>query len=270
MGNLQCTCLEGILGAQRSDGDACLTSNELFRGAIVEFKHMYEDGILSPWKQGVVKAVSPDIVVDVICCSGRKETVTALEPFMRPAKMLVRNIRDIDEFEHLKGKAHGQQFCSTSVVSADHLVTIGKSQQLTLVMSIGLETNVVGGSTCNVRSGFQGSKNAIQECEIETYLARLKPQYMIDDYADRFKYSSAPKVSSDQLELLTWLFEDWRAQQKSKHNEVLVNLHSDMVFGILAMTDSADMNRICEAFLTLFGRQLQVISPHGRLFVVQS
>lgn len=214
-----------------------LTRDCLVIGAIVEVMHPYEDGTMSPWKQGVVQQLSPDIVVQIIHPNGIPEFHFVCEPHIRAAKMLVRKVMYEAEFEHLKRKAHGQQFCSTSLVSADHFVTFkgvrGRDVQ-TLVIGIGLETNVIGGSTRNMGSGLQAHKNAFHtEEECGKYIRTVQLEYMMDEYAKLFRYTCARNVSGNQLELLTKLFEDWRqTEQAFTHNEVLVNLHPDMVFGV--------------------------------------
>merc|ERR1712187_294695 len=125
--------------------------------------------------------------------------------YIRNAKMLVRNVNHKAEFEHLKGKAHGQLFSSTSVVSPACLVTFGGSAGATLVMSIGLETNILGGSTCNLGSGRQPFKNFIQEDAIPDYLRKMNVEYIMDDYADQFKCCQSARKCSNQLELATEL-----------------------------------------------------------------
>merc|ERR1712039_903311 len=165
-------------------------------------------------------------------------------------------------------------FSSTSVVSPDCLVTFGGSGRATLVMSIGLETNIVAGSTHNLCSGGQPFKNFIQEDAIPEYLNKMNIEYIMDDYADQFQCSRAARRSSNQLELATQLFNAWEPsgsqRQPSCHNELLTNIHQDMVFGVLSWRDSDDCTaEVCKEFAEQFGKELKVIRSEGGLFVVQ-
>lgn len=244
-------------------------------GAIVKFRHKYEDdGTMSPWKQGIVIEIKPDsVVVDVIHPNGMKELLVARKPDIRNAKLLVRSVDHQTEFYHVKGKAHGQSFSSTCVVSPDCLVTFGGNVCTTLVMSIGFETNIVGGSAHNLGSGGQPLKNFIQDHEIQAYLGDMKVQYIMEDYAQQFKCCQSARTSSNQLELMSWLFEDWSPVGKSFptcHNEVLTNLHPDMILGVLFNTSNPfQLAAVCKDFAEQFGRELRVITIQDNLFVVE-
>lgn len=248
-----------------------LTRDCLVIGAIVEVMHPYENGTMSPWKQAIVQQLRPEIVVQIAHSNGIQEFQAVHEPHIRAAKILVRNVMHEAEFEHLKGKGHGQQFCSTSVVSADHFVVRYTSGAQTLVIGIGPGTNVIGGSTHDIGSGFQAYKNCFHtEKECGTYIRTMQLEYMMDEYAELFRYRPTKHVGSNQLEVLTRLFEDWRKTNNAgSHNEVLVNLHPDMVMGVLAPTgDSEEIRRVRESFASTFRRQIPMITMHGRLFVV--
>lgn len=236
---------------------------------------MYEDiGTMSPWKQGIVIEIKPDsVVIDVIHPNGMKELLVARKPHIRNAKLLVRSVDHQTEFYHLKGKAHGQSFSSTSVVSPDCLVTFRGNVCTTLVMSIGIETNIVGGSAHNLVSGGQPLKNIIQDHEIQAYLGRMNVQYIMEDYAQQFECCQSARTSSNQLELMSWLFEDWAPVGKSLpmyHNEVLTNLHPDMILGVLSNgANRSHVAAVCKDFAEQFGRELRVISIQDNLFVVE-
>jgi hypothetical protein len=250
---------------------------EVVVGAIIEIRHTYGDGTLSPWKQGVVKEIgAADVKVDVIHCNGMNESVIACKPYIRNAKMLVRSIDHHAEFHHLKGKSYGQLFSSTSVVSPECLVTFGGrlGGRTTLVMSIGFETNIVGGSAHNLGSGMQPQKNLIQDHEIQDYLDRMRVEYVMEDYAPKkSQRCRSTHTSRDQLELMTQLLEDWAPCGKplpTHHNEVLTNLHADMILGVLSNDPTdAHVSTVCKDFAEKFGRELKVISIQGDLFVVK-
>merc|ERR1712061_276440 len=105
--------------------------------------------------------------------------------------------------------------------SPDCLVTFGGSGRTTLVMSIGLETNIVGGSTHNLCSGGQPFKNFIQEDEIPDYLRNMNFEYVMDDYAKQFKCCQSARKNSNQLELATELMQAWApvgGQRRPSHH----------------------------------------------------
>lgn len=243
-------------------------------GVLVEVRHEYEDGGLSPWKQGVVCQAGPDYVVKIIHTNGVKESVTVWRSNIRAGKLLVRNAIYAQEFEHLQLKAHGQQFCSTSVVSASRYVTFRyRNQAHTFAISIGCETNVVGGSARDVWSGWQSQKSAFQtQEECSGYINNVRLDYMMEDYADLFQYKAAGHVSAEgkQLELVTKLFNEWSCNNCLNHNEVLVNLHPDMIIGIIVEDGSAaDVQHVREAFSRAFERQLPVITRRNNFFFVE-
>lgn len=244
--------------------------------ALVEVRHKYEDGRLSHWKQGIVRQGAPDYVVDIIHGNGLKESVTVWRSNIRAAKLLVRNVSYAEEFLHLQKKSHGQQFCSTSIVSASKFGTLDVSRWCsevhTLAISIGFETNVVGGSARDVHSGWQNEKNKVQtQEECRQYISSKRLDYMMSDYAKLFEYKSANHVSDNQLDLLTKLFDEWSCSPRSGHNEVLVNLHPEMIVGIIVQGGrAADVQHVREEFARLFGKQLPVITRRDNFFLVQT
>lgn len=256
---------------------------ELKVGAIIEFRHMYpDDGVMSPWKQGIIEEIKPnEVVVDVIHNNGLQESLIARKPDLRNAKLLVRSVDHHHEFQHLKGKAHGQSFASTSVVSPDCLRVLSLAGCTTLVMSIGIETNIVGGSARDLYSGWQSKKDLVEDHEIQAYLdhmgamhgRQIPIEYMMKDYAQQFQCCRSARTSCNQLELMTWLFDAWAPVGKPLpmyHNEVLTNIHPDMILGVLSNgSDRVHIAKVRKDFADQFGRDLKVVSVQDGLFVIE-
>lgn len=105
----------------------------------------------------------------------------------------------------------------------------------------------------------------------------------MEDYVDLFKYRSSRYVSAEgqQFELPTKLFDECSRTNRTRrnalgdvcmsHNEVLVNLHPDMVVGIIVPEGTAtDVKHVLKAFPLAFGRPLPVITRLNNFFYVRA
>merc|ERR1712241_1188757 len=101
----------------------------------------------------------------------------------------------------------------------------------------------------------------------------------MEDYAQRYECGRSVRTSSNQLELMSWLFDDWAPMDRpfpQYHNEVLTNIHSDMILGVLSDGSNADcvlsdghVATVCKDFFEQFARRLRVISIQDGIFVVE-
>merc|ERR1712087_268213 len=95
-------------------------------------------------------------------------------------------------------------------------------------------------------------------------------EYIMDDYAEQFECCQSSRRRSNQLVLCTELMQAWAPaggqERPSHHNEVLTNLHADMILGVLSHGGTSDRAaQVRSDFSRQFGRELKVIHVEGGL-----
>lgn len=167
------------------------------------------------------------------------------------------------EFEALKSSSsYGRNFVSASVVEAQKFTTFHNNS--VLVMDLGPCTQIYGGSSCNVGSGMWQQKEQMDmdsNAVIGKYLQQLGLECVEKTIAEIYNLEGA-KVFDDTLGMCRAIADKTKPNQ---HNELLIQLHQNMVWGLFM---SANLATLVRQFEETLGRRPFVVRQIGDDFIV--
>jgi len=167
------------------------------------------------------------------------------------------------EFEALKSSgSYGRNFVSASVVEAQKFTTFHNDSLL--VMDLGPCTQIYGGSSRNVGSGMWQQKEQMDmdsNAVVGKYLQQLGLECAEKATAQMYNLEGA-KVFDDTLCMCRAIADKTNPNQ---HNELLIQLHQSMVWGLFM---SAKLSTLVRQFEETLGRRPFVVRKIGDDFIV--